>query len=339
MKKTNVINKVKSVLQERGFSDLRPSAEIMAEIRKRDEQGRRGIYVHVMPGLDKFYVGKSIDVVSRYKQHLETYGTIELSAFLHVPEAELGPIEEEHIALFREMGVTLLNVLLPDEDLGSADIAKIFDPSSLQGWVDDPKAYWKGGPKDYRPEELARFDARYAKLLKYPAHSEELMDLLNLFIRRCIPSPDRTEKTFWTINCLTEAFLKHSSKAVYRISVHRPEVLTVVDNPKDPEMERFMILFTVANAVMTERELRSYLKIKDCFEYSANSYKTAKFPHLRIAACTPAAARKLMEHEGIVRSAKVCVAKLMQKGQVPRNFSQSHCLPLCRDVLSRSVVG
>jgi hypothetical protein len=334
----NTIKKVESVLKQRGFTKLLPSVEIMTELQMLDEPGRRGIYVHAMPGLDKFYVGKSIDVVARYKQHLETYGKIERSAFLHVPEGELGPIEEEHIALFRELGVTLLNVLLPDEDLGSADIAEIFAPTSLQNWVADPKALWKGGPKDYRDEELARFDARYAKLRKHPEHSEELMDLLNLFIRKCIPSPDKTEKTFWTINCLTEAFLKHSSKAVYRISVHRPEVLTVVDNPKDPEMERFMILFTVANEVMQDSEVKSLSKIKDTFFYSGNGYRTAKFPHLRFAAKTPSAAFKLLQHEGFVRSAKVCVANLMQQGQVPRNFSQSHCLPLCRDVLSRPVV-
>jgi len=331
------LDKVIALLNKRGFSPLGPSGTVMSGLADLPRQARRGIYVHVMPGLDKFYVGKSIDVVARYKQHLETYGKIALSAFLHVSDAELGPIEEEHIALFREKGLTLLNVLLPDEDLSSADIREIFDPSALHGWLSDPKAFWKGGPKNYQPEELARFDARYADLQQYPAHSEELMDLLNLFIRKCIPSPDRTEKTFWTINCLTNAFQKHSARAVYRISVHRPEVVNVVDNPKDPEMERFMIIFTIANNVMTAREIKAVEAVKDAWVLSSDSFKSAKFPHLRVAAKSPKAAFNLLAHAGFVRSAKIAVAKLMQQGQVPRNFSQSHCLPLCRDVLSRPI--
>lgn len=329
------VRKVEACIRERGFCPFKPSSDFMKELRARKPAERRGIYIHVMPGLDKFYVGKSIDVLERYKQHKETYGQIELTSFLPVPEAELGPVEEEHIAKLRELGVTLLNILLPDEDLGSADIAEILNEKTLEDWVFDPKAVWRGAAKVHEAAKYARFDAKYSKLLSHPRRSDELYDLLNHYVRTCIPRPDRTEGTFWTLNCLTNAFRRHPSRALFRISVHRPEVLTVVDNPKDPKMPPFAIMFTIDSEVMTPAEHRSFRKIPDVTEGYDDVYRSAPFPHHRVSALSVESARALMRHKGFVRSAKACVAQLITQGQVPRNFTQSHCLPLVRDILSR----
>jgi len=329
------LKKVQRLLLKRGFSEFRPSSEFMAELNGLPENDRRGIYVHAMKDGTEFYAGLSIDVVARYRQHLQTYGTIEQSAFLSVPSADLAPIEMECITSLREMGVTMLNVLLPDENLTATDIAEILDQKTLEQWVNAVDVKWHGGPKTYDEAELARFKAKYAKLCAHPVHSDELMDLLSLFIRTCIPHPDRTEKTFWTLNCMTEAFQKHSSRAIYRLSVHRPEVLTVVHNTKDPSMLPFEIMFTIDSEVMTASERRSFEQIDNVSERSYNVYKRANFQHHRVSAHTVEAAQALMRHRGFVRSIKSCVAKLVCNGQVPRNFSQSHCLPLYRDVLSR----
>lgn len=307
----------------------------MDELKALGEGERRGIYVHVLHGGTHFYVGLSVDVRSRYLQHLETYGEIEHSSFLAVPEPEdLAPVEMEHIALLRDAGATLLNVLQPDEDMSAEQVAEMFDAEKQEAWLEDMGAYFDGGPKDYDAQDLPKFAKRYSDLLAHKNHSEELLDLLSYFIRTFIPTPDKSEGYLWTLNCLTNAFQKHSARALFRISVHRPEVLTVVVNDKDPEMPSFFIMFTVAQGCVAPEDQESLMAIQDV-SMEGVDYKTAKFPHFRINANTMDAAWRLFANPGFVRSMKKSVYELMRSGQTPKNFSQSHCLPLCHNVMSR----
>jgi len=328
------LQKIQQVLEKRGFGSFRPSAELMDELEQLGKGGRRGIYVHVLHGGQHFYVGLSVDVRSRYLQHLETYGEIEHSAFLPVPTADLAPIEMEHIALLRDMGATLLNVLQPSEDMTSEEVAEMFDAEKQQAWLDDMTAYYSSGPRDYDPNELPRFAKRYADLLAHKNYSEELIDILSYFIRSFIPTPDKSEGYLWTLNCLTNAFQKHSATALFRISVHRPEVLTVVVNDKDPDMQPFFFMFTVAKGDLAETDLDALDDIPD-ISLDEIDFKTAKFEHFRINAYTLDAVWRLFANPAFVRAMKRCVYELMRSGQTPKNFSQSHCLPLCAQVMSR----
>jgi hypothetical protein len=276
-----------------------------------------------------------VDVRARYQQHLETYGEIEHSSFLLVPEPDdLAPVEMEHIALLRDAGATLLNVLQPAKDMSAEEVAEMFDADKQEEWLDDMTAYFDGSHREYNPEEMPRFEKRYSDLLAHKNYSEELIDLLSYFIRTCMPTPDKSEGYLWTLNCLTNAFQKHSARALFRISVHRPEVLTVVVNDKDPEMPRFFIMFTVAQNCVAPEDIQTLTDIPDV-KITEVDYKTAKFPHVRINADSIDAAWRLFANPGFLRAMKKSVFELMRSGQTPKNFSQSHCLPLCQQVMSR----
>lgn len=326
---------VESLLLKSGFPPFRPSGELMDELAGLTGGARRGIYVHVLGGGTQFYVGLSIDVRSRYLQHLETYGSIEKSTFLHLPEpVDMAPVEMEHIARLRDAGATLLNVLQPAADMSAEDVAEMFDPDAQQAWLDDMTAYHDGGPRAYDPKDLPRFAKRHASLLAHKNYSEELIDLVSYFIRAFIPTPDKSEGYLWTLNCLTDAFTDHSAKALFRISVHRPEVLTVVVNDKDPEMAPFFIMFTAAKWEGAAADAEALAEIPDV-EVHDLDFKTAKFPHFRVKALTVEAAWRLFANPAFIRGIKRAVFELMRSGQTPKNFSQSHCLPLCAQVMSR----
>lgn len=334
----STVTLVEALLLKSGFPAFRPSEELMDELKDLGLEERRGIYVHVLGGGTQFYVGLSIDVRSRYLQHLETYGSIEQSTFLHVPEPQdMAPIEMEHIALLREAGVTLLNVLQPAEDMSAEEVADMFDADKQQAWLDDMTAYYAGGPRDYDPQELPRFAKRHAELLAHKNYSEELIDILSYFIRSFIPTPDKSEGYLWTLNCLTNAFQRHPATALFRISVHRPEVLTVVVNDKDPDMKPFFLMFTVAKGDLAQIDLDALGDIAD-ISFEEIDFKTAKFEHMRISAYTLDAVWRLFANPAFVRAIKRCVFELMRSGQTPKNFSQSHCLPLCAQVMSRKPV-
>ena len=330
------IKDVEAQLMRDGFSAFTDSIVLMRKIGLLPKAQRRGIYVHLMADKRSFSVGLSKDVRSRYKQHLKAGKDIVLSAFLSVPTGRLGILEQKYISKLYQLGLPLRNILIPDEDSGAGDLSDVFGQAEENVWLKDNDAFFKKGWKAYDQDSLEKFKGRYRDLMKSGLCTDEYLDFLALFIRACLPHPEKTEKVFWTLNCLTAAFQGHSAKALLRVSVHRPEVLTFVVNESDPKMPAFMVMFTVSTDVFTSKQLNSLTKRSgvSCVE---NVYKSADFAHHQVRAHTMPVAWSLLRDPVFRRGIKDCVLKLMGKGQVPRNFSQSHCLPLCAEVMQRKV--
>jgi hypothetical protein len=327
--------KLEKLLVKDGFTPFRKSDELMNDLKALPDGKRCGIYIHMLPGGEYFYVGLSVDVRDRYQQHKQTYHKIEKSAFLSAPKNQIGILEQKYISMLYRMKLKLLNILIPDDSSKAGDLSDSFGVEAQNEWIADSAAKYKGKGNTYSEELLKKFEARYEKLMSSADFKPEYLDFISTFIRYCIPHPEKSEKVFWTLNCLTNAFQKHPARALFRVSVHRPEVLTFVVNHKDPAMEPFMVMFTLFPEAMTAKEFSEINKIGG-FEIVDNVFKSADFDHIHLRASSMETAWKLLAHEGFRRAIKQCVLKLMQKGQVPRNFSQSHCLPLCADVMKRS---
>lgn len=329
---------VEGLLVKSGFTSFRPSAELMDELSELQEGSRRGIYVHVLDGGTQFYVGLSVDVRERYKQHLKTYGKIELSAFLPAPENKLGSLEMRFIALLQEHKIPLLNKLVPIDDFDSSSISEIFDDKKQAKWLKNSDARYIGGPRAYAEEGLRRYKERYDKFLAHSHYSPEAVRLAGEYIRRCIPEPIRTERNLWMINCLTNGFQGMTVTALVRISVHRPEVFTVVVNDKKADMEPMRVLFTVSAADLSTIEVvqlnKALASVPGGYDNWENAFRSAHFDHYRLTFYSYKAAWHLMDCPAFVKACKSACLRLMHQGQVQRHFSQSHCLPLVQAALA-----
>ncbi|WP_395611830.1 hypothetical protein [Allosphingosinicella sp.] len=88
----------------------------------------------------------------------------------------------------------------------------------LEGGVMPPDA-------DERPESLElrfRYLARYEKLLRKP-QAEEVLEVLRLYSRDCLPIPRRTERYYWSVSCLPST----PGKALTRISASWMELFSI----------------------------------------------------------------------------------------------------------------
>jgi hypothetical protein len=341
------LQEVQELLVPRGFSPFRPSEELMDELKELAEGERRGIYVHVLHGGSHFYVGLSVDVRVRYQQHLETYGEIEHSSFLLVPEPDdLAPVEMEYITLLREKGATLLNVLIPFEvkpsleseeerdDRRQNEKEEIFGDYLNGGWDTDLRGYQTFGPTAYRPEELPKFAKRYASLLAHPGYKEDLVDFVSYFIRTVIPSADVTQSKFWSLNCMTETSRDGSEDALFRVSVQRPEILSILWNKPGDGIAPYCFTFTMAYGPFDRLDFKALFKITGGDGYES-PFKTARFPHLHIEVDTLDKAWQILAVPGFRRALRQCAWLLMQQGKMQSRLGQAHCLPLCSDVFSR----
>lgn len=76
-----------------------------------------------------------------------------------------------------------------------------------------------------RPESLElrfRYLARYEKLLRRP-QAEQVLEILRLYGRDCLPIPRRTERYYWSVSCLPST----PGKALTRISASWMELFSI----------------------------------------------------------------------------------------------------------------
>lgn len=341
------LKKTQRWLLKRGFSEFKPSAGFMAELAQLPENGRRGIYVHAMKDGTEFYAGLSIDVVERYQQHLQTYGTIEHSAFLPVPEEPLEPLEAAVIDDLRRIKVTLLNVLIPSELTGWAlhdedadedgyvdgKLTEI-DANQMDDWARDLSGYLDCGPSAYDPRDLPKFSKRYADLLAHPGYREDLVDFLSYFIRKVIPKADETQQVLWALNCLTETRRWDSAITLFRLTVHRPEILAIHHCKQGEDLPTNRFVFTIHAGVLDQHDLTAMMAIPG-LGTPEGQFKTARFPHMQVELDSVESAWSFMAIPGVLLALRKCALKLMESGRVQPRIGQAHCLPLCQSVFAR----
>ena len=88
----------------------------------------------------------------------------------------------------------------------------------IEGRTDLPDA-------DERSESLEhrfKYAARFEKLLRRP-QAEEVLAILGLYGRSCLPMPRRTERTYWSVSCLPST----SDKPLVRVNASWMELFTL----------------------------------------------------------------------------------------------------------------
>lgn len=334
-------------LVKRGFQEFRPSAELMEELAGRPVEARRGIYVHAMKEGTEFYAGLSIDVVERYKQHLQTYGVIEHSAFLHVPDAPLEPIESDVIDDLRRIKVTLLNVLVPSQLERSEDDDGDSDDDTDGTWTPDDFDHkeWMSchacvddtPPKPYDPQELPKFAKRYADLQASPGYTPEVLQFVRYFVRAVLPSPVESQRKYWAINCLTEAYRKESQITLFRISIYRPELLAIHLNKDKSSRSPYHFVFTLG--VLGGCAMEDLLEVQQLpgHGFYQNPFKTARFNHAQLTLESLEDAWAFVRNPAGLKMLKQAAWSLMDSGKLNPRFAQAHCLPLAAEIFSGEV--
>lgn len=316
----------------------------MTELNGQSESNRRGIYVHAMKDGTEFYAGLSIDVVARYRQHLQTYGTIEQSAFLQISDGPLDSVESDVIDSLRSINVTLLNVLVPSE-LVKGELQE--EDSEVDPW--EPEFYsskeWEENitiidetpPVAYDPKELPKFERRYRQFCESRGYSEEIMQFIRYFVRSVLPDPVLSQKNYWSINCLTEAYRKESETTLIRVTVNRPEIFAVHLNKDKNAKSPYHFVFTVAMlGGCNMDDLVKLQEIPGC-SFTENPFSSARFKHVQMYVDSLDDAWAVLRNPASHRMLRQAAWALVNQGKLMPRFAQAHCLPLAEKIFQGSV--
>ena len=78
------------------------------------------------------------------------------------------------------------------------------------------------------PDLRLKYVARFEKLLRRP-QAQDVLEILRLYGRSCIPIPRRTERYYWSVSCLPST----SDKPLVRVNASWMELFTLLPDGED----------------------------------------------------------------------------------------------------------
>jgi hypothetical protein len=97
--------------------------------------------------------------------------------------------------------------------------------SSLEqqrAWIEGRASLPDADERSESLEHRFKYAARFEKLLSRP-QAQEVLEILGLYGRTCIPMPRRTERTYWSVSCLPST----SDKPLVRVNASWMELFTL----------------------------------------------------------------------------------------------------------------
>ena len=331
---------IEAALVAEGFTTFKDSLQLMDEVAARGPDERSGIYVHFFAGDEEwFYLGLSIDVRKRYHQHIKNHTDIIKSAWLPAPEEQLVALELKYLSLMQSHHANLRNILKHREEYRWEDFKDIFEGGHAERWLQDPRPDLT--PYDKVDKELeANYAKKFAELRAHPDFSDEMLELLNHYVRHFILFPTRTDQMFWNMTCLNPGGYSkpyEQLKAFLRINIHMPEVFTAILNEHYEGSPRMAYNFHVAKDQFTKDDLARYRDEWGLIAHPGN-YAATGGKQIQFVVNNLEDAWTLIADPVFRRAAKVGNLRLMRQGLLARRLSQSHCLPLAKAALAQGMV-
>src|SRR3546814_107312 len=84
---------------------------------------------------------------------------------------------------------------------GITGLRQFLDPGQQRGWIEGETAPRDADERSESLELRFKYDARLQKLLLRP-QAPDVLALLGIYGRTCIPIPRRTERHYWSVSCL-----------------------------------------------------------------------------------------------------------------------------------------
>jgi hypothetical protein len=111
---------------------------------------------------------------------------------------------------------------------GTTGLRQFLDVEQQRDWIEGKV---KLCDADERPESLEqrfKYSARFEKLLRRP-QAQEVLEIMGLYGRNCIPMPRLTERFYWSVSCLPST----SDKPLARVNASWMELFTLLADGED----------------------------------------------------------------------------------------------------------
>lgn len=110
-------------------------------------------------------------------------------------------------------------------------LRQFLDPEQQRRWREGQATLPDSAERSESLEQRFKYAARLEKLLRRP-QAEEVLKILRIYGRDCIPIPRRTERHFWSVSCLPST----SDKPLARVNASWMELFTLLPDGVSPSL-------------------------------------------------------------------------------------------------------
>ncbi len=292
-----------------------------------------GIYVlHFADG--EYYVGQSVDFVSRFGQHRENYDDIQFVSFMPIDKVELNRVERQFVKAFEDATLPLRNVNIVTFSHAVRPFDEIMPKDVQRRWIEEIDFLDLDGDRANDEELRRKYQRKFYRLKQQPIF-EEITEVLAQYVVSCIPCPKRTERAYWNVSCVV------GKELLVRINVG-PQVVFDVFHDENGAVYRYALFQADAEKVLGEEipwgddliyEITDQENRRTHYSIFSSQLTKAGPNQAFILAHSFADALSLLDDEGAVKSIAKLNIGLCQKG--PCLWARNHCLDLADAIFAR----
>lgn len=289
---------------------------------------RSGIYVLAYKD-GGYYVGLTIDVRRRFRQHVASKRPIAAIAFRPVSAQRQDEYESKTIAMLNCAGAPVENTAKMTES-GAPAVGGGISQEDLGKWLRDHDWNDLGGvtPKAMRPN--SDIEERYRnEFLPLPV-AQDIIDFYAEYVRRCIIAPKRTVPYKWNVTCLPST--NYSMGKSYSLLNVGSQAVVFIDR-KGPVVELWL-----KKSVFRRAHDRGIPRLKRLAPSVAEhpAYLIALGDDQLRLSVKLSEASALLKDGGVTRSIRALVVHNNGMNQSGSSmFSRFHCYGLAKDILDR----
>ncbi len=212
---------------------------------------------------------------------------------------------------------------------GTTGLRQFLDPEQQRAWIEGTAGLPDADERSESLELRFKYIARFEKLLRRP-QAQDVLALLGLYGRNCIPIPRRSERHYWSVSCLPST----SDKPLVRVNASWMELFTLYAAEEGIRARCLMRLsdFTtdrsLARSHLDEAFLESCVTAPEDISYF--------FPHgpdmfgVNVLGC--ASIRRFLEMPRILCAIRTFNLMHMNRGR--NAYQASHCYSLADFMLA-----
>lgn len=294
-----------SLLADLGFPRMHPLHNDASVAHIFAQKHRCGIYVlHLADG--SYYVGQSVNVVSRYCAHRQRFQNIVGLSFLRVAVRDLDAVEQDTIRAFEARRLPLHNITFIAFSCSPRPFDTILSLDQQRQWIEtgtQPTVVSPEAPVVFPPERLVDDQVR-AKAFAELDVDGTLAATLRHYLTATIPVPGDLAINRWMLSCLP-ATLGGQRAAVVNMGTMEMMVLF-----RDGSGFINLVASIVEKNYPTTRSLR---KAFGDVEITSAHYRAGGGDQIHLRANDAAALQLLLNDETVVRSARMLNLHVMRQ--------------------------
>lgn len=272
----------------------------------------------------QFYIGISVDVRARLRQHRVNHDDIATFRVrvLDTSSIELRRVERSLVHSAETAGFVLRNREHAAVIVGASSLDAIITPAEQVSWFEDPTLVNRADGSlsvEYAESQLAAHAGSYKRLQVHPRYAE-VVRALGAYLDACVPFPARSEGTFWTVSC----FPGSSKTLLLRVSMGMLETFYIWENGKTGDLE--VRIFVDGSHLPRPRalsRLKLWHKLSKSTELGPQGHKSGGAFERTVFVRDVEFLEDALNIPGVARSAASHALSVMRKRQ--SGYKPSHC--------------